>query len=289
MDGEEPIKATQKVLESLGLEGGRIGIEQDSWYLTLKRYRTLRELLPRATFVDEPFIVDRLRLIKSSREVEYIRAAAYVAEAQMQAGIEALDAGVNEREILEVIIAANIRAGGEPRYRGSMTAGQPPKYVHHDWGNGQIQSGDWIKYELTGRVKKHIARLMRTSVVGKPTQEVVRTFDTLLRVYEDGKNCLRPGVVAAEVDEAIRGPLIRAGLREPNRNRIGYSIGLVIPPTAGEFICEFTPDASWVLQPGMVFHMLMGARRGIGFSETVLVTDDGPEELTQYERRLFFR
>jgi len=288
-DGDEPIRATQQVITSLSLEGGRIGIEQDSWYLTLKRYRTLCELLPHATFVDEPLIVDRLRLIKSPREVEYIRAAACVAEAQMQAGIDAIRPGVSEREVLEKTIAAGIRAGGEPRYRGSMVAGQPPRYAHHDWGNGYIEPEDVVKYELTGRVKKYIARLMRTSVVGTPTHEMTRTFDLLTEVYQNGLSRMRPGVTAAKIDEIIRGPLIEAGLREPNRNRIGYSIGLVIPPTAGEFICEFTPDADWTLESGMVFHMLIGAKGGIGFSETVLVTDDGAEELTRFERKLFTR
>jgi Xaa-Pro dipeptidase len=288
-DGDEPIQTTQQVIKSLELEGGKIGIEQHSWYLTLKRYRSLRELLPHATFVDEPLIVDHLRLIKSPREVEYIRAAACVAEAQMQAGIDALQPGVSEREVLEKTMAAGIRAGGEPRYRGSMVAGQPPRYAHHDWGDGYIELGDVVKYELTGRVKKYIARLMRTSVVGTPARELIRTFGLLTTVYQNGLSQMRPGVAAADIDKTIRGPLIEAGLREPNRNRIGYSIGLVIPPTAGEFICEFTPDADWTLQSGMVFHMLIGAKGGIGFSETVLVTDDGAEELTRFERKLFTR
>ena len=48
------------------------------------------------------------------------------------------------------------------------------------------------------------------------------------------------------------------------------------------------PTAEWVLEPGMVFHMYTGAG-GMSFSETVLVTDGGPERLTRLERRLFVR
>ncbi|TIV13340.1 MAG: aminopeptidase P family protein, partial [Mesorhizobium sp.] len=65
-----------------------------------------------------------------------------------------------------------------------------------------------------------------------------------------------------------------------------YSLGLNQRPSAGEFIREFVPDVEWVLEPGMVFHMLMMAA-GMGFSETVLVTEHGPERLTTMERKLF--
>ena len=37
----------------------------------------------------------------------------------------------------------------------------------------------------------------------------------------------------------------------------------------------------------MTFHMYTSAVAGIAFSETVLVTDDGPERLTKTERKLF--
>ncbi|MER8874288.1 aminopeptidase P family protein, partial [Mesorhizobium sp. M0814] len=66
----------------------------------------------------------------------------------------------------------------------------------------------------------------------------------------------------------------------------GYSLGLNYRPSAGEFIREFVPGVKWVLEPGMVFDMLMMAA-GMGFSDMVLVTERGPERLTSMERKLF--
>ncbi|MER9851754.1 aminopeptidase P family protein, partial [Mesorhizobium sp. M0106] len=63
-------------------------------------------------------------------------------------------------------------------------------------------------------------------------------------------------------------------------------LGLNYRPSAGEFIREFLPGVEWVLEAGMAFHMLMGAA-GMGCSETVLVTEQGPERLTTMERKLF--
>ncbi|TIW73947.1 MAG: M24 family metallopeptidase, partial [Mesorhizobium sp.] len=99
---------------------------------------------------------------------------------------------------------------------------------------------------------------------------------------------MRPGTPASVVDRACREPLLASGLRETYTNRAGYSLGLNHRPSAGEFIREFVPGVEWVLEPGMVFHMLMMAA-GMGFSETVLVTEKGPERLTTMERKLFSR
>jgi Xaa-Pro aminopeptidase len=61
-----------------------------------------------------------------------------------------------------------------------------------------------------------------------------------------------------------------------------------MPPRSSDFTRTFLPTAAWSLEPGMVFHMYTGAR-GMAFSETVLVTERGPERLTRLERRLFER
>ncbi len=48
------------------------------------------------------------------------------------------------------------------------------------------------------------------------------------------------------------------------------------------------PGDTWVLEPGMVFHMLLTGQ-GIGHSEMVLVTETVHELLTRMERKLFVR
>lgn len=82
--------------------------------------------------------------------------------------------------------------------------------------------------------------------------------------------------------------MLKAGLRESYDNRVGYGLGLLFHPTNGELTYEFTPGADWILEAGMVFHMLLSAK-SVAFSETVLVMDGGHEVLTDFERTLFAR
>jgi Xaa-Pro dipeptidase len=93
------------------------------------------------------------------------------------------------------------------------------------------------------------------------------------------------------VDRICREGVLKAGLRDTYDNYTGYTLGYygaLLPPRTSDFTRTFLPTADWVLEPGMVFHMYTGAR-GMAFSETVLVTDTGPERLTRLERRLFVR
>ncbi|BAV50276.1 dipeptidase [Mesorhizobium loti] len=116
----------------------------------------------------------------------------------------------------------------------------------------------------------------------------VRIAETIIRAQDEAIALMRPGTPASMIDRACREPILAAGLRETYTNRAGYSLGLNYRPSAGEFIRKFVPGAEWVLEAGMVFHMLMMAA-GMGFSETVLVTERGPERLTSMERKLFSR
>ena len=101
---------------------------------------------------------------------------------------------------------------------------------------------------------------------------------------------MRPGAADRGVDRVCREGVLKAGLRETYDHFTGDTLGYygtpLIAPRSSDFTRAFLPTAEWALEPGMVFHMYTGAR-GMAFSETVLVTERGPERLTRLERRLF--
>lgn len=284
-DIELPMTATARALRDLGLHDGRIGIEHNTWFLTLERMAGLQSVLPKAMFVEEPNIVRRLRLIKSPAEIDYHRRAARVVEAEVQAGFEASSAGASEREVAAAIMVAQAMTGGEPPIEPIIMTGDRTRLLHGTWTDRRIMQGDQVYFELNGVVSGYWSKLMRTAVVGTPTRDQQHVADILLDALGTGIGLMRTGAVAGEIDEALRGPVLRAGLRESYYHRVGYTMGLVHPPASGEYLREFMAGDTWTLEAGQVFHMLVLAR-GIGFSETVLVTDEGPDILTHFDRRL---
>ncbi|TKV70848.1 aminopeptidase P family protein [Bradyrhizobium elkanii] len=291
-DATEPLPvwldAAKRALEGLGLDGGRIGVDEHSWFLTVERWKMLQTLLPAATLVREPRIVDHLRLIKSPKEIEYLRGASRVVEAAMQAGIDTIGPGVTERDLAAEIVHAAVKAGSGTPLGGIILSGNRTDQCHGAYSDRRLENGDNVYFELSGIYKNYWARLMRTVVVGTPSAEQRRIAETIIAIQDTAIALMQPGIPAAVVDRACREPLLASGLRKTYTNRAGYSLALNYRPSAGEFIREFVPGVKWILETGMVFHMLMMAG-GMGFSETVLVTERGPERLTGMERKLFAR
>jgi len=285
VDTEQPINAAARALRGLGLDS-KIGIEYNTWFLTLERMAILRDLLPNAQFVEESNIVRRLRLIKSPAEIEYLRQASRVVEAMAQGCIDAIHVGASERDLAAAIMTAQANAGGEPPLEPILMTGERTRQLHGTWTDRRLKRGDAVYFELNGVVRGYWSKLMRTAVVGRPTLEQRRVADILLDALSTGIAMMRTGAVAGQIDEALRGPVLRARLRDSYYHRVGYTLGLIYPPASGEYLREFMAGDTWKLEAGQVFHMLVIAS-GIGFSETVLVTDNGPELLTRFDRRLF--
>ncbi len=286
MDIEDPISATARAVRDLGLDGSTIGLEFNTWFLTQERLAVLRSLLPSANFVAEPNIVRSLRLIKSPAEVEYLRKASRVVEAMAQAALDTARAGVSEREVAAAITRAQIMSGGESFLEPILMTGERTAQLHGTWSDRVIQQGDAVYFELNGVSGGYWSKLLRTAVVGKPSAATSRAADVVIDALSTGISMMRTGANAGEIDAALRQPVLKAGLRDSYYYRTGYTMGLIYPPSSGEYLREMMAGDTWRLEAGQTFHMLV-IGGGVGFSETVLVTDDGPELLTRFERKLF--
>ena len=77
------------------------------------------------------------------------------------------------------------------------------------------------------------------------------------------------------------------GFAHYRRHHCGYLVGIGVPPswTGGNSVTGLRHDSDLVIEAGMSFHVLswlMGTGRGDAFvSDTVLMTDHGPEILTR--------
>src|SRR5437660_10673154 len=69
----DPIAATCRTLEERGFARGRVGVEMG--VLSATAFRAMSERLPEANFVDMADAIIAVKLIKSPREIDYLRQA----------------------------------------------------------------------------------------------------------------------------------------------------------------------------------------------------------------------
>ncbi len=174
-DHENPPAALGRVMARFGLASARIGYERHCYFLRATEQDVLFATLPEASFIDASGLVEELRLIKSETEIDLMRAAARTTEAGMQAGIDAIGAGVNENEVAAEIQAAMTRAGSHyPAIHPFVASGWRGAVGHATWEDRVIEPGDAVFLEIGGCRHRYHAAMMRTVIVGDPAPRGAR-------------------------------------------------------------------------------------------------------------------
>lgn len=293
-DEEDPAVVVLKVLNDMKEDLSRVGVEKGVWWLPVNEYEKICGRLDSGTVRDCTGLVDQVRSVKSDNEIRCMRQAALAADAGMRSGIESIKEGVTEREVARAVFDARIRAGSEfnrnPTY---IASGPRSALAHATWTDRQIGEGDLVFLELGGTIKQYAAALMRTCVVGAPTDVVRRAADASIAGLEAAIAEMRAGVPASEVDEACRGRIAKAGFGDGFKHRTGYSIGIECLTWIERSTFSLNRGVKDVLKENMVFHLVPGVELPgigrVGFSETVLVTARGRESLSHCPRELFVR
>ncbi|RQH00096.1 M24 family metallopeptidase [Natrarchaeobius oligotrophus] len=288
-----PMDAVAAVLEELDAANGRIGLEMDSYYFTAKAYTRLQHNLPEAEFADTTLLINWTRAKKSERELEYMRQAARISENAMRAGLDAIEAGVPEYEVVAEIYDALVRGtdtyGGDyPSIVPLMPSGDHTGTPHLTWSDRRFENGDPVIIELSGCRNRYHSPLARTAFLGDPPEKLVETSDIVIEGINAAIDRVEPGVTCEEVEAAWRDVITDYGIEK--EDRIAYSVGLGYPPDWGEHTASIRPGDETVLEEGMTFHMIPGIwQDDVGFelSETFLVTADGADVLADFPQQLF--
>lgn len=291
-DHEDPVDVTVRVLRERGLDTGRLGTEDNGFYMPYTVRRRLMDALSDATLVDGTSLVERVRIRKSPAELEYIRKAARYSAIGMEAGVRECVAGKTENDVAAAIFDAMTRAGSEySPHDPIVTSGWRSGIPHTTYERRPLEPGDTVLMEITGTYHRYVAPHMRTAVVGRASRKVREMADLVLEGLNAAIAAIRPGVTSGEVDDACRVIMEKAGYYENFRKRTGYSVGFGFPPSWNEgHIVSLRKGDPTVLEPGMVFHLPVALRdygvSCVGMSETVLVTETGCEVLTDFPREL---
>lgn len=263
----------------------KVGAELGSWTVSVARFEKLKALLPGITWHNEQSLVERMRLIKTPAEITYQRRAGKASEAGMQAAIASAKVGASEREMAAAICDAMIRAGSDLPGPGVMASGERAYHLHGYYTDRVLAPGDMVQIETTPNVRHYHARFMRPIRVAHASDEDYRIVEQLIAIQDAALASIRPGVAATVPDAIYREGVLSAGLRESYTNKTMYSVGFMLLPISGENL-EASPVADWSFAVGMTLHTYVLAQ-GFGMSETIAITPDGYERLTNFPRQLF--
>jgi Xaa-Pro dipeptidase len=289
-DHLDPTNALVSFLKQKGWFDQRIGVEMTSPSLSARDYLKLAKALGRAP-LDGTACVDRVRLIKSDREIHYIRKASEFTTVGVQAAMESLAEGKSENEVAADLYSAMVKAGSEALPSGPTVSSGPMSGVAHAMFHRYVlKRGDAVLFEFSGVYNSYPCPIMRCAAILEASSRLRKMADACKGGLEAAIEATRAGVTSGSVDEACRLYIERAGFEPMFRKRTGYSVGIYKPRWSEPDVIDIKRDDPRILEEGMVFHMPPALRDpercGVGFSETVRVTKTGCEILTNAPRKL---
>jgi len=292
-DTEEAGQFVSNILKKMNLANAKIGIQKASLCFPPTISDSLKDNLPEVKWGDANEIVESFRIIKSPREIEYIKKAASISDKMMQTAINTAGEGTSEKEIAACIHGVMIREGGEPPGFGPfIRSAERLPYEHEIWSDRILQKGDQVILEMAASFKRYHSPMGRLVYVDKAPNGTTEVEHICIEAQNETIKSMKPEASFAEVYNTWQDVVDRNGLSHYRRHHCGYSVGIAFHPswTGGIGVVSLHDKSDLVIKSGMVFHQLswlLGCGKGDYFvSDTVYVNENGGERLTNTSRNL---
>ena len=251
-------------------------------------------------------VIESIRATKTDEEIEHIRTAQKANEAAMARAEELLsDADVEDgtlvfdgealtservKQEIEIELLRHGCALDETIVACGADAADP-----HDRGSGPLSADEAIIIDIFPRSKEtgYYADMTRTFCVGEPSEEIAEWYDLTLEAQEAALDAIEAGVTGSDVHGAVCDVYEDAGLPTLRSDEstetgfihtTGHGVGLDIHefPRVSEQDNELEAGHVVTVEPGLYDPAVGGVR----IEDLVVVTEDGHENLTDYEKSL---
>ena len=283
----EELPAVIKRAETIAIEPGHMPPPVRSY---------VNDLVDREKLTSATPILNQMRMIKSEQELQLARHAGEVATAMMNAGREAIGAGVPEFEVAIATSQAGTRKAADllathyddtdmspnTHFLQIMASGEDIIKTHHRASTRIMNKGEPVFLCFCGMTNFHRFKLGfdRTFWIGEAPEDQVAVYEVAVASQKAALDALRPGVTAesihAEYAEVIQG----AGYEYPFRCGRATGFSFLEAP-------QLVTGDTTIIQPGMVLAVdgsVSVERFRAQVGDSFIITEDGWEALTHHPK-----
>ncbi|MFQ3786397.1 M24 family metallopeptidase [Halomonas sp. A29] len=281
----DPLTETLAPFRSIGLDLYGAGL----------RHGVLRELQARLgveRFRDDGGgLLDRIRIVKSDAELACLRESARITSLGIAAATRVIAAGMMDSDVAAEGARAMLAAGSEfMSMQPIVTSGRRISVIHMNHQRHRIAPDEPVFLEFGSAYRRYTAPMMKTVVAGRASPQMHHLGDTCREIFDALTDAMRTGNTfdaAALAAEAVL---------QPHADQVffsgvfGYAVGAQFPPSWVEGSGYIARGQQRAFETDMVFHLPLCLRVpgvwGVGLSDTVRVTPQGAESLTDNDWRL---
>ncbi len=263
-------------IERLGFEANHISVAQYS-----KLQHELEQAHASCAWVPTEGLVETVRQVKERDELATLRHAIAITDDALAAVRPMLRPAMREREVAWELEKAMRKRGADGlSFEVIVAGGDNGSRPHARAGTDELGVGRPIVIDFGALVAGYHADMTRTLILGEADEQFRNVYTTVREAQQAAALGARVGMTGAEVDALAREPIAAAGFGSAFSHGLGHGVGLEIHE--GPAVRQLSQH---VLQAGMVYSVEPGIYLpgwgGVRIEDLVLLTDAGPEVLTQ--------
>ncbi len=238
--------------------------------------------------VDASDIFAKLRMSKSSNEIDCMIKAVKIAETSLESVLGNIKPGLTEKQFAADLVIELLRNGSDselpfsPIVASGINAANP----HHFPSDKEFQYGELIIIDWGANFEGYFSDITRTFALGSEIDdELLRAYEAVKQANESARIKAKIGVQAGIVDVAARSIIDDLGFGKFFTHRTGHGLGLEIHEEP-----YIKPDNDFILEKGMTFTIEPGIYipnlGGIRIEDDIHLVESGATSLTTLSREL---
>ena len=267
---------SDNTVKTIGFEDDTLTVEEYTLYNT----KLNAVLHPYAAEINAP------RASKEPWEIEYMKKAQEITDRTFDDLLNVIHPGMTEKELCAELIYRLYKYGSEGPSFDPITVSGPNTSLPHGVPSERVlQYGDFVTMDFGCLYHGYCSDMTRTVCVGKPTEEMERVYETVLKAQLAGIAAARAGVTGAEIDGAAREVIRQAGYGDYFGHSFGHSVGVEIheSPNASPGNHEPMPAGAVVsAEPGIY----LPGRFGVRIEDVIVLEEGGCRDITKADKAL---
>ena len=265
-------------IKTVGFEGGSVSYET---------YRRYCDEYPTCEFVNIGDAIEVIRQIKSADEIEKMQRAQDITDGALANLLKIITPNMTELDVaVELEYAMRKNGASAFAFDTISVSGDASALPHGTPRNVKLRDG-FLTMDFGAKLDGYCSDMTRTIVIGKPTEEIKKLYNTVLKAQLAAIDYLKAGADCGEADKIARD--IINSVPEYNGafgHSLGHSVGLFIHESPRLYSRGFGRKLNVgeivTVEPGIYLFGKYGCR----IEDMVAITENGIHNFTHSTKEL---